>query len=101
MMVCRDCYMQPVRVGDTVSLRYDKQVGFGEWDDAHVDCEVCGRPKNGLPILAKVTNGNIVELDFDPEMDLEKIELTQEQEAILNADMEAEMQRLQPELYEV
>lgn len=71
MMVCRDCHMQPVRVGDIVSLRYDRQVGFGEWDDAYVDCEVCGMPKNGLPILAKITNGNIIERDFDPKADLE------------------------------
>lgn len=86
MMVCCDCNRQPVRVGDMVQLRYDKQVGFGEWVDGYMECEVCGMPKGGLPVLAKVTNGNIVERDFDPEADLEKIELTEEQKAILNAD---------------
>ena len=73
-VVCRDCNMQPVRVGDIVRLRYDQRVAPGEWDEVYIECEVCGMPKGGLPVLAKVTNGNIVERDFDPEADLEKIE---------------------------
>ena len=100
-VVCRDCNMQPVRVGDIVRLRYDQLVAPGEWDEVYIECEVVGMLKGCLPMLAVLANGNIWGKDFDPEEDLEKIEMTEEQEAILNADMEAEMRRLEPYLYEV
>lgn len=101
MVVCNDCHMQPVRVGDAVRLRYDQMVGFGEWVDAYIDCIVEGCPKGGVPLLSVIGNCEILTKVYDPEADLEKIDLTEEQEAILNAYMEAEMQRLEPKLYEV
>lgn len=78
MMVCSDCHMQPVRVGELVRLRYDTLVAPGEWDEVYIECEVVGRPKGDLPMLAVLANGNIWEKDFDPEADLEKIEMTED-----------------------
>ena len=73
MRVGVDCNLHPIRVGDIVRLRYDYRVGYGEFSEGYVECEVCGRPKGGLPVLAKIVNGNIVERDFDPEEDLEYV----------------------------
>ena len=39
-----------------------------------------------MPLLSAIGSGDILTKAYDPEVDLEKIELTKEQEAILNAD---------------
>lgn len=91
----------PIRVGDIVKLRYDQLVDYGTWKEVHVDCVVEGCPKGEFPILSLLGSGEIIRRAFDPGVDLEVVSLTQEQEEILYADMEAEMQRLEPELYEV
>ena len=74
MCVGADCNLHPIRVGDTVRLRYDQLVGYGTFSEVYVECEVVGRPKGGLPMLVVIATGGIWEKEFDPEVDLEVAE---------------------------
>ena len=70
MVVGKDCNSQPIRVGDTVLLNV-QCVRYGEWHEENWECEVMGKPEGEPPILRRLLDDWIVNLDFDPESDIE------------------------------